>query len=224
MGQGNQESRFGFGQAAGGLGVMVVAASVSLPWLRLDLPAAFKLALTGSDLPARTANDILYVGSRVAPAQIDTSPQVDALARSLGVEATGYAQDQIAAIVLGVLCLLAVIAIVRSVLADTAWGARANAPLLAMAGFGSLIVAGVELWLRAPAPREAMRPELGLWVLVGGAVLLLLGALTLGSNRRRPFLDDDAGTPQGGMRLDGTEHLAYSHGAWVPRSPADSER
>jgi hypothetical protein len=218
-----QESRFGFGQLAGSLGAVVVAVSVTQPWLRLDLVAAFRATISGSELSQSTANDVLFVGSHVPKDAINASPQVTRLARELGVEATGLQQDKIAAIVLIVLAVIAMIAVIRSALASSAWAARANAPFLALAGFGSLITAAVELWLRAPQPRSAMRPDLGLWMLVGGAVLLLLGALTLGNNRRRPFLDDFGDDP-GTSSFDNTEHLAYSHGAWVPRNAADTER
>jgi hypothetical protein len=223
MAKPQQDSRFGFGQAVGALGAFVIAASVSQPFLRLDLGAAFTVALSGSTLPREATNNILYVGSRTSKSAIDTSPQVAALARSLGVQPTGLEQDRIAAIIVLVLALVALIAIVRSVLAATAWGARANAPFLAIAGFGGFAVAAAELWVRAPAPREAMRPDLGLWMLVGGGVLLLLGALTLGGNRRRPYLDD-FGDGTGPRTFDGAEHLVYSNGAWVPRNPAGTER
>lgn len=224
MGKARHESRFGFGQAAGSLGAVVIAVSVSQPWLKLDLGAAFKAALSGSGVSAQAANDILVVGSRLRGPDVASSSQVAALARALGVQPTGWEQEMIGAIVVLVLAGLALIGVVRSVLADTAWSARANAPILGVAGFGSLLVAGVTLWLRAPAPQEAMRPDLGMWVLVAGAVLLLLGALTLGNNRRRPFLDDVDERPTGPGSFDSTEHLAYSHGAWVPRGPAESER
>lgn len=218
-----QESRFGFGQLAGSLGAVVIAVSVTQPWLKLDLGAAFKAALTSAGMSHDVANDILFTGSHVPKAQVDSSPQVAALARTLGVEPTALQQDRIAAIVILVLALIAMVAVIRSVFAATAWSARGNAPFLAMAGFGSLIVAGLELWVLSPEPRAAMRPDVGLWMLVGGAVLLLLGALTLGNNRSRPFLDDFDGGP-GSASFDNTEHLAYSHGAWVPRNAADTER
>jgi hypothetical protein len=224
MGRAKQESRFGFGQAVGSLGAVVAVTSLTQPFLQLDLGAAFKAALTGTSISAREANDILYVGSRTPKDQVASSPQVAELARSLGVESSGFDQQRIAAIVVLVLVAVAFVAIVRSVLASTAWGARANAPFLAVAGFGSLIVAGLNLWVFAPEPREAMRPDLGLWALVAGGLLLLLGALTLGNNRHRPFFDDFADGEGGAGSFDNTEHLAYSHGAWVPRSAADTER
>lgn len=223
MGRAKQESRFGFGQAVGSLGAVVAVTSFTQPFLQLDLGAAFKAALTGTSISAREANDILFVGSRVPKEQVASSPQVAELARTLGVEPTGFDQQRIAAIVVVVLAVVALIAIVRSVLATTAWSARANAPFLAIAGFGSLIVAGLNLWVFAPEPREAMRPDLGLWALVAGGLLLLLGALTLGNNRNRPFFDDFQ-DGDGSASFDNTEHLAYSHGAWVPRSAADTER
>lgn len=223
MGKAKPESRFGFGQVVGSLGAVVAATSLTQPVLQLDLGTAFKAALTGSSLSQREANDILFVGSRVPKEQVASSPQVAQLARSLGIESTGFEQQQIAGIVVLVLAAVALIAVVRSVVASTAWGARANAPFLALAGFGTLIVAGLQLWVLAPEPREAMRPDVGLWGLVAGALLLLLGALTLGNNRRRPFLDDfEQGS--GPSNFDNTEHLAYSHGAWVPRNAADTER
>lgn len=224
MGRAKQESRFGFGQAVGSLGAVVAAVSLTQPFLQLDLGAAFKAALTGTSISQREANDILFVGSRTPKEQVATSPQVAELARTLGVEPTGFAQQQIAAIVVLVLALVALVAIVRSVMASTAWSARANAPFLAVAGFGSLVVAGLNLWVFAPQPREAMRPDLGLWALVAGGLLLLLGALTLGNNRTRPFFDDFQDGDGGSASFDNTEHLAYSHGAWVPRSAADTER
>ncbi len=223
MGKAKAESRFGFGQAAGSLGAAVAAVSLTQPILQLDLGAAFKAALTGSSLSQGTANDILYVGSQVPKEQVATSPQVARLAESLGIERIGFEQQQIVGIVVLVLAAIALVAVIRSVVASTAWGARANAPFLALAGFGTLAAAGLQLWVFAPEPREAMRPDLGLWGLVAGGLLLLLGALTLGSNRHRPFLDDFA-DGAGPSNFDNTEHLAYSHGAWVPRNAADTER
>lgn len=219
-----QESRFGFGQLAGTAGAIVIAVSVTQPWLKLDLAEAFRVALAGGGrLSQQAANDILYTGTHVPKGQLGSSPQVAALAKGLGIEQTGMQQERIAAIVVLVLAFIAVIAVIRSVLAPTAWGARANAPFLALAGFGALAVAGLELWVLAPEPKQAMRPDVGLWMLVAGGVLLLLGALTLGNNRRRPFLDDFEDGP-GARGFDNTEHLAYSHGAWVPRGAADTER
>ncbi|MEH3052899.1 MAG: hypothetical protein PGN13_02685 [Patulibacter minatonensis] len=220
-----KESRFGFGQFAGAAGAVVVASAVSQPWLKLDFATAFQAALSPGDPGTREhANAILYTVSNVPKDQLDQSPQATQLIRAIGIEPTGYEQDKIAAIVLGVLALIALIAVVRSVLAATAWAARGNAPFLAIAGLGTLAAAALELWVFAPHPRDAMRPDTGMWMLVGGAVLLLLGALTLGNNRRRPFLDDDdAGPGARNFSADG-EHLAYSHGAWVPRSAAETER
>ncbi|MBO9534859.1 MAG: hypothetical protein J7513_17940 [Solirubrobacteraceae bacterium] len=219
-----QDSRFGFGQFAGAAGAVLVAVSATQPWLKLDLGAAFRVALTGGgSLSREAANDILFTGSRVPAANAGGSDEVAHLAVKLGIEPTGLEQEKIAAIVVIVLAAIALIAIVRSILASTAWGARANAPFLAVAGLGALVAAALELWLFSPTPREAMRPDTGMWMLVGGGVLLLLGALTLGSNRRRPFLDDFDNGP-GATAFDNTDHLAYSHGAWVPKKHADSER
>lgn len=219
-----QDSRFGFGQFAGSAGAVLVAVSATQPWLRLDLGAAFRVALTGGGSLSRdAANEILYTGSRVPAADAGSNAEVARLALRLGIEPTGLEQERIAAIVVIALSVIALIAIIRSILASTAWGARANAPFLAIAGLGSLVAAALELWLFSPLPREAMRPDTGMWMLVGGGILLLLGALTLGSNRRRPFLDDFARGPDSAT-FDNTDHLAYSHGAWVPKKHADSER
>lgn len=218
-----QETRFGFGHATAVLGAVVAAGSVTQPWLKLDLAEAFRIAVTGSSLPQAKANDILYTGSHVPQSQVDTSPQVAALARTLGIESTGLEQLKIAAIAVLVLAVIAVIAVARSVVADTAWAARAPAPWVAISGFGCLLAAALQLWVFAPDPVKAMKPDQGLWMLVGGGVLLLLGALTLGNNRRRPFLDDFDGGP-GSKNFDQADHLAYSHGAWVPRGAADTER
>ncbi len=224
MAKAKEQGRVGFGQAAGTAGALVIAGSITQPWIKLDLGAAFRAALTGpSSLSRESANSILFTGSHLQPGQGADSPQVQALARTLGVESTGLAQEKIAAIVVGVLAVIAVVAVIRSVIAATAWGARSNAPFLAVAGLGAWVAAALELWVLAPSPREAMRPDVGLWMLVGGGVLLMLGALTLGNNRQRPFLDDFTGGP-GASAFDNTEHLAYSHGAWVPRNAADTER
>jgi hypothetical protein len=218
-----QESRVGFGQFAGSVGAALIAYSVTQPWLQLDLGSAFRLALTGKGgLSQASANDILFTGSRVQNASDVPAAEVTGLARQLGIAPTGLEQEQIAAIAILVLAAIALIAVIRSVFATTAWGARANSPFLALAGVAGLAAAGLELWLLSPVPREAMRPDTGMWLLVGGSVLLLLGALTLGRNRRRPFLDDFSTGP-GASSFDNTEHLAYSHGAWVPRKHADTD-
>lgn len=210
------ESRFGFGQLAASVGVGLLGVSVSQPWLRLDIAEAFREALTTKNLSATTSGQILFTGTSGPLDKIKDSPQVQRLASDLGVGATGWAQDKYLAAAVMAAAVVAIIAIVRSVLADSAWGARANAPLLAVSGLASLAVAGVALWVVAPEPRSAMKPELGLWFMVGGAACLLIGALTLGSNRRRPWIDDlESQTPP--KVFDNTEHLAYSHGAWVPR-------
>lgn len=218
------ESRFGFGQFAGIAGVALVAAGLTQPWLRLDLPTAFARAAGSLELPREMRAMILNTGVTPQLAeQRQGSPLSAELGARLGIAERGIEQQQWVAVAIGVLLLLAVIGIVRSVLAATAWKARANSPLLAIAGFGTLAGAGAVLWILAPDPQPAMRPDVGLYLMAGGAVCLLLGALTLGNNRRRPFLDD-LKDPLPAKHFDGTEHLAYSHGAWVPRTSADSDR
>lgn len=221
---GKAESRFGFGQFAGIIGIGLVTAGLTQPWLRLDLPAAFGQASSGLGLPRESRAMILNTGlSQEIAVKRQDLPVVTDLGHQLGIAKTGIEQEQWIAVAIGVLLLIALIGVVRSVLAPTAWKARSNSPLLAVAGFGTLAGAGAALWLLAPEPHQAMRPDIGLYLMAGGAVCLLLGALTLGNNRRRPYLDDiqDPAPPR---HFDGTDHLAYSHGAWVPRSSGDRER
>jgi hypothetical protein len=220
MAKSKNDSRFGFGQTVGTLGVVLVAVSITQPWLRFDIAAAFKAAISKPTLPGDTAGQILFTGSSGPIDKIKDSPQVASLAKHIGVADTGWAQDKYLAAAVVAAAVLAMIGVVRSIYASSAYGARRNSPLLAVAGLGSIVCAAVELWVLAPEPRIAMKPDTGLWLLAGGGVLLLLGALTLGNNRRRPFLDDlDADRPM--KTFDNTEHLAYSHGAWVPKLPDD---
>lgn len=214
------ESRFGFGQLVGSLGVGLLGLSVTQPWLRLDIATAFREALTTRSLDSATSGKILFTGTSGPLDRIADSPQVQRLAADLGVGATGWDQDKYLAAGIVAAALLALIGVMRSVFADSAWGARANAPLLGIAGLGSLVAAAVALWVIAPEPRAAMRPDLGLWLMVAGGVCLLLGALTLGGNRRRPWIDEFDG-PEHQKVFDNAEHMAYSHGAWVPRVPDD---
>lgn len=215
------ESRFGFGQLSGSVGAALLALGVMQPWLTLDLERAGDLATKGIGVSAVKAGEILFVWSNpAAHAGGSDSEQVQALASSLGVASTGWEQQKYLAIGVLVAAAIALLGVLRSVLAKTAWSARANAPLLALAGLASLAMAGVQLWVLAPEPQAAMRPAIGLWLIAGGAVALLLGALTLGNNRRRPWIDDfESQAPA--KQFDNTEHLAYSHGAWVPRNPDD---
>lgn len=215
------ESRFGFGQLAGSVGAALLALGVMQPWLKLDLETAAERALRTKELPPQMSGQILYVWSNPnAASKAQDSPQLQALSEVLGIAQTGLDQQKYLAIGLLVAAALAFIGVLRSVFAKTAWGARANSPLLAIAGLAGLAIAGVELWLLAPEPQVAMRPATGLWLIAGGSLALLLGALTLGNNRRRPWIDDFE-TQAPAKQFDNTEHLAYSHGAWVPRNPDD---
>jgi hypothetical protein len=217
------DSRFGFGQLMGSAGAVLLAVSTTQQWFKLDLQEAFSAALRAKGLPANTIAEIAFTATSGKIAQVQDSPRGLALARDLGIMPTGWEQDQWVAVILLVAAAIALIGVIRSVFARTAWTARANSPLLALAGFTGLIVAAVELWLRSPAPRSAMKPDLGLWLMIGGSVCLLLGALTLGNNRRKPWMDDlDQEMP--GKSFDNTEHLAYSHGAWVPRLPGNDRQ
>lgn len=220
LGMAKSESRFGFGQLAGSVGVALLGLSVSQPWLQLDIAKAFSEALNGKGLDTTTAGQIAFAATSGPLATIQDSPQVEALATQLGVGATGWDQDKYLAAAILAAALIALIGVLRSVFANSAWGARSNAPLLALSGLGSLAVAGVQLWVLAPEPKAAMEPALGMWLIVGGAACLLLGALTLGNNRRRPWIDDFENQAPA-KAFDNTEHLAYSHGAWVPRVPDD---
>lgn len=215
------ESRFGFGQLAGSVGAALLALGVMQPWLTLDLEKAGEVALRTHELPPQKSGQILYVWSNVDPTtKVADAPQLQSLTEVLGISATGWEQQQYLAIGLLVAAALALIGVLRSVFAKTAWSARTNSPLLAVAGLAGLGIAAAMLWLLAPDPKTAMRPGTGLWLIAGGSVLLLLGALTLGNNRRRPWIDDfESQAPA--KQFDNTEHLAYSHGAWVPRNPDD---
>lgn len=217
------ESRFGFGQVMGSVGVALLAVGAMQPWLKLDLEKAGQIALRSKELGVEKTGEILLVWSN-PDAQVKSadSPQLQALARSLGVSNTGWDQHRYLAAGILLAALIALIGVLRSVFAKTAWKARSNAPLLAMAGLASLTIAAVELWVLSPDPRAAMRPAIGLWLIAGGAGCLLLGALTLGNNRRRPWIDDFEGQAPA-KQFDNTEHLAYSHGAWVPRNPDNSK-
>lgn len=212
------ESRFGFGQLSASLGVGLLGLSLSQPWLKLDISKAFSAALSDKSLDQTSAGRILFTSTSGPLDSIKDSPQVQKLATDLGIGATGWDQNHYAAgVVLGA-ALLALIGVVRSVFASTAGEARSNAPLLATAGLAALIASAVTFWLLAPEPRTAMRPDLGMWLMIAGGVFLLMGALTLGNNRRRPWIDDlDSQAPP--VQFEHTEHLAYSHGAWVPRVP-----
>lgn len=212
------ESRFGFGQLVGTVGAALLVVGVMQPWLRLDLEKAGQVALRPDALPAEKAGQILYVWSNPNPAvKASGSQEVQTLGEVLGITSTGWDQQQYLAIALLAASALALIGVFRSVLAKTAWSARANSPLLALAGLTGLVCAALALWLLPPEPHAAMRPATGLWLIAGGSVLLLLGALTLGNNRRRPWIDDfESQAPA--KQFDNTEHLAYSHGAWVPRN------
>ncbi len=218
------ESRFGFGQLTGSIGVALLVIGVMQPWLKLDLEKAGNFAIHQPQaLSPERAGQILYVWS--SPNEAIKKPgaaEFDSLIEVLGIASTGMEQQRYLAIGVLVAALLGLIGVVRSVLAKTAWSARANAPLLALAGLASLAIAGVALWVLSPTPHAAMRPALGLWLIAGGAGCLLLGALTLGNNRRRPWIDDfESQAPA--KQFDNTEHLAYSHGAWVPRNPDNSK-
>lgn len=215
------ESRFGFGQLAGTIGAALLVLGVMQPWLKLDLEKAGEVALRTKDLPPQTSGQILFVWSNPsAAAKSPDAPQFQALTEVLGISATGWDQEKYLAIGLLVAALVALVGVLRSIFAKTAWSARTNSPLLALAGLAGLAIAGVALWVLAPDPRSAMRPGTGLWLIAGGSVFLLLGALTLGNNRRRPWIDDfESQAPA--KQFDNTEHLAYSHGAWVPRNPDD---
>jgi hypothetical protein len=220
MAKTRSDSRFGFGQTVGTVGVLLLGAAVSQPWLKFDIAVAFRQALQKGALPSETAGQILFTGSSGPLDKIKDSPQVATLARHIGVADTGWSQDKYLAGAIIAAALLALVGVIRSVYASSAYGARRNSPLLAVSGLGAIVCAAVELWILAPEPRVAMKPDTGLWLLAAGGVMLLLGALTLGNNRRRPFLDDlDADRPM--KSFDNTEHLAYSHGAWVPRLPDD---
>lgn len=215
------ESRFGFGQLAGTIGAGLLVLGVMQPWLKLDLEKAGQVALRPSELPPMTSAQILHAWSNPNPAaKAANAPEIHALSEVLGISATGWDQQKYLAIGLLVAALLALIGVLRSVFAKTAWSARSNSPLLALAGLAGLAIAGVALWVLPPEPHAAMRPDIGLWLIAGGSILLLLGALTLGNNRRRPWIDDfEAQAPA--KQFDNTEHLAYSHGAWVPRNSDD---
>lgn len=220
MARKRSDSRFGFGQFAGSVGLVLVLVGVSQPWLRLDLRSAFERALQTGKLPPRVANDILFALSNGPGKPPLATPRVPGLEGSLGIEASGWAQNEYLSIALFAASLIALLGVINSVRASSAYGARRNSRWLALAGLGALVVAGIELWVLAPQPRTAMRPDIGLWLVAAGAICLLLGALTLGNNRRRPFADDlDLDQPM--KSFDNTEHLAYSHGAWVPRATDD---
>lgn len=223
MARDKSESRFGFGQLVASAGVVLLGVGVSQPWLRLDLPRAFAEAVKPERLDAKVANDVLFVLSSEPLDKLKGTPQATQLARELGIGATGWDQNHWLAAAVVAAGVIALLGVVRSVTASSAWAARSYSPLLALAGLASLAAAAVSLWLVSPQPRAAMRPDAGLWLIVAGAVLLLLGALTLGNNRRRPWIDElEADQP---MKQSGnTEHLAYSHGAWVPKLPDDRER
>ncbi len=217
------ESRFGFGQVVGSVGVALLAVGAMQPWLKLDLEKAGQVALRSKELGAQLSGEVLLVWSNPdVQAKAPDSPQVQALAKTLGISSSGWEQDRYLAAGILLAALIALIGVLRSVFAQTAWRARSNAPLLAIAGLASLVIAAVELWILSPEPQAAMRPAIGLWLIAGGAGCLLLGALTLGNNRRRPWIDDFEGQAPA-KQFDNTEHLAYSHGAWVPRNP-DSQQ
>lgn len=211
--------RFGFGQLSASVGVLLLGVGVAQPWLKLDAPKAFAEALRNDLGDSEVAARVLSVFSGPIDRAKD-SPQAVEVARQLGVAENGWEQNHYLAAAVVVAAVLALIGVVRSVTAQTAWAARSQSPMLALSGLTALTAAGLALWVVAPAPKAAMRPDVGLWLLTGGGVLLLLGALTLGNNRRRPWIDElDDEIPK--KAFDNTEHLTYSHGAWVPKLPDD---
>ncbi len=222
-GMARSDNRFGFGQVVGLVGVALLGLGVMQPWLRLDLEQAGQSALKAGEVKAQLAGQILYVWSNPSAAVKEPgSEQFDGLTEVIGIAATGWDQEKYLAIGVLLAALLAFIGVIRSVFAKTAWSARANAPLLAISGLAALAIAGVALWVLSPEPQAAMRPGPGLWMVAAGGGFLLLGALTLGNNRRRPWIDDfESQAPA--KQFDNTEHLAYSHGAWVPRNPDDTK-
>ncbi|MDO9353962.1 MAG: hypothetical protein Q7T55_09715 [Solirubrobacteraceae bacterium] len=201
------------------LGAALVTAGVGQPWLKVDPAAAFAQALKPGTLNEELSNRVLFVFGQPVD-EVRDSPQALEVARALGVSSSGWGQNHYLAAALGAAALITIVAVTRSVFATSAWAARRHSPLIALAGLASLGIAAVALWVLAPDPRQAMRPDTGLWLITGGGGLMLLGALTLGNNRRRPWIDELATeTPM--KRFDNTEHLAYSHGAWVPKLPDD---
>ncbi len=222
VGESTQERPFGFGQAAGILGATAVAGSVSQPWLRLDLSQAFATAVRGEGLSSARANEILFEGSNLPGREPARTAAIDALATRLGVATTGWEQQQYVSIALLVLATIAVIATIRSLFAKTAWEARSSLPLAHACRLWCTGRRGSQPLAPGPGASRRHGARRGLWILVGGAIALLLGALTLGNNRRRPFVDDDL-PPASTRAMEGGEHLVYAHGAWVPRD-ADTSR
>lgn len=221
MAKRRSESRFGFGQLAGSAGAILLGVGVSQPWLKLDGARAFAEALKPTGIDRNVAGQLVLVFQGAEPAKAEGTPAAMRAAEQLGIAGTGWEQSHLLAGVVLVAAALALVAVTRSMAAPTAWAARSYSPLLALGGLASLAAAAIALWVVAPDPRSAMRPELGLWLVAAGGVFLLLGALTLGNNRRRPWVDElELNQPM--KAFDNTEHLAYSHGAWVPRSPDDA--
>ncbi len=221
MGKGKSESRFGFGQLSASAGAILLGVGVSQPWLKLDVVKAFSEALKPNNLePAAAAQTLFQLSSAGPLERLQDSAVAAQLGTRLGIGSNGWDQNHYLAGAVLAAALLALMGIVRSVTAKSAWAARSQSPLLALAGLASLAIAAVSLWVVSPEPRAAMRPDIGLWLVAGGGVLLLLGALTLGNNRRRPWIDElEDDLPM--KSFDNTEHLAYSHGAWVPKLPDD---
>ena len=216
------ESRFGFGQLVGTVGVILLGVGVSQPWLQFSVADGFEAVLKDSPVNTKLTQEVLYAGSN--PAQYGpSSDNLAALARDLGVFSNGLAQNEYLGGAVIAAAVIAMIGILRSFFSRSAFAARSNSPLLALSAITNLVVAGVQLWVLSPEPREAMHPDTGLWLLVAGAAFLMLGAITLGNNRKRWNLDDEFADREH-KTFEGTDHLVYSHGAWVPRTPADRER
>lgn len=217
-----QDSRFGFGQIVGSVGVVLSGVSVTQPWLRFDLASATRTVVDRAPLSRELRAQIMATGGgTVQPAH--DSPQVLALSDRLGVFTTGMDQNAWLAGAIIAAAAVALIGIVRSVFAASAWAARRNSPLLGLAAVVGLAVAAVQLWVLAPDPRSAMHPETGLWMIVAGSTCLLLGAITLGSNRRHSWSASEEFAGREHKSFEGTDHLVYSHGAWVPRSSGDRD-
>lgn len=213
-----QRRRVGLGEVLGTAGAGLVAAAPLRPWLELDLAGAYAYVRAGTvDLPVSVTARIWALGPRGEA--VEDSAAASALGRDLGITATGWEQERWFAIGLVAAALLALIGVARAIRSPTAGGARRFGWMPLTAGLAVLTICAAELWWLGPAPGELLRPAPGLIVAAAGAACMVLASLMLGSTRRRRWhLDDE---DRGERRVfENTEHLAYSHGAWVPRRPA----
>lgn len=216
-----QRRRVGLGEILGTVGAALVAASLARPWLGADLPGAVAYVREGGrELSAGAAAHVWSIAAGGPPEAAEGTAAAAALTREIGIAATGWEQERWVAAAMIVAAVLALLGLAKAVTAPTAGAARRFGWMLSSAGFAVLVVCGIELWWLGPAPGELLRPGTGMQLAAAGAACLVLGSMMLGPTRRRRWRMSDEDVPER-RAFEHTEHLAYSNGAWVPRTPGD---